>query len=84
MTMIFDQLLADARRRKSLPAPAVRRYLRQNAGLTQDDVALVLGASREAVSRWERGLRTPRRDARTAYVELLERLAHETSEEVAG
>jgi transcriptional regulator with XRE-family HTH domain len=71
----IDTLLAEARRRQTLPPPPLRRLLRQRAGLTQDEVADALGIGRTAVTRWESGAREPRRAVRLAYIELLERLA---------
>ncbi|MCZ7531756.1 MAG: helix-turn-helix domain-containing protein [Acidimicrobiia bacterium] len=66
-----------ARRRRSLPAPDVRRLLRVEAQLTQDDIAVAVGATRAAVSRWESGEREPRSPWRERYAELLERLRAE-------
>jgi DNA-binding transcriptional regulator YiaG len=74
-TTTLDELLAQSRFRRSLPDPAVRRLLRERAGLSQDEVASVLGVSRPAVTRWETGKRTPRGLMLTQYVELLDRLA---------
>jgi DNA-binding transcriptional regulator YiaG len=75
MASALDQLLEDARRREALPAPPVRRLLREQAGLSQADVAAALGVGRTAVTRWEMGTRSPRRPMQVAYAELLERLA---------
>jgi DNA-binding transcriptional regulator YiaG len=77
MALVLDEVLADARRRQALPSPPVRRYVRERAGLTQDEVALLLNVTRPAVTRWEGGGRSPRGDLRLRYVELLERLAQE-------
>lgn len=75
MANVINELLKDARRRQSLPPPPVRRLLRERAGLSQAEVAAVLGVGRTAVTRWETGARHPRRPSRVAYIELLERLA---------
>jgi transcriptional regulator with XRE-family HTH domain len=75
MVIAIDHLLTEARRRRSLPPPAIRRLLRKHAGLTQAEVATVLGVRRPAVTRYETGARDPRGEVRLAYVELLERLA---------
>jgi DNA-binding transcriptional regulator YiaG len=56
---------------QGLPAPPIRRALRQSAGLSQQDVADAVGATREAVSRWESGDRRPRGRLLICYVELL-------------
>ena len=81
--MQLEQALAEARVRKSLPGPRVRRLLRQEAGLTQRDVAELLGVTETAVSRWEHGERYPRRPVLTAYAHLLTRLADKATEVVA-
>lgn len=58
-----------------LPAPAERRRLREAAGLSQDQIAKVLQARREAVGNWETGRTEPRPPKRAAYARLLEGLA---------
>lgn len=60
--------------RRRLPVPAMRRAVRLDAGLTQTDVAEVVGVSRESVARWESGARNPRGDALLVYVDLLDQL----------
>jgi DNA-binding transcriptional regulator YiaG len=47
---------------EALPAPAVRRALRQAAGLSQADVATAVGAHKSAISRWEAGTSAPHGD----------------------
>ena len=81
MPDLLDQLLIEARLSRSLPAPPLRRLLRERAGLSQQDIADVIGVSRPAVTRWESGLRLPRTAARARYAELLERLREEVSTE---
>ena len=54
-----------------LPPPATRRALRQAAGVSLADVADVVGVTRQAVSLWELGARTPRNTNLRAYVEIL-------------
>jgi transcriptional regulator with XRE-family HTH domain len=77
MPDVVDQLLADARRSRQLPEPALRRLLRERAGLSQQQVADALGVSRPAVTRWENGIREPRGTTRRlAYLSLLDRLGH--------
>jgi len=56
---------------RELPPPAARRALRLAAGLTIAEVAQAAGASRQAVSMWERGERTPRGDFLVRYIEAL-------------
>ena len=79
----LEEVLSDARTRKRLPSPRTRRLLRERAHLSQRELAMVLGVSDAAVSRWESGLRQPSRRTLTAYVEVLERLADEPREEAA-
>jgi transcriptional regulator with XRE-family HTH domain len=75
--MLLDQALEGAKLRQALPAPRVRRLLREQAGLSQADVAAVLGVAEPTVSRWESGRRYPRRPALDNYAQLLERLRKE-------
>ncbi|WP_107055413.1 telomere-associated protein Tap [Streptomyces sp. NRRL S-1824] len=58
-----------------LPTPAERKRLREAAGLSQDQIAKVLKARREAVGNWEAGRTEPRPPKRAAYARLLEGLA---------
>ncbi|MFB7258110.1 helix-turn-helix transcriptional regulator [Streptomyces nojiriensis] len=58
-----------------LPDPAERKRLREAAGLSQAQIATVLGARREAVGNWEIGKTEPRPPKRAAYARLLEGLA---------
>lgn len=80
MTNAVSNLLADARRRQDLPAPALRRLLREQAGLSQAEVAAVIGVGRPSVTRYESGERSPRGPGRLAYIDLLERLAQENGD----
>jgi HTH-type transcriptional regulator/antitoxin MqsA len=73
----LDQLLERAHVRRSLPEPQIRRLLRTRAGLSQSELADVLGVGRVAVTRWENGQRTPRGELAERYLALLERLARE-------
>jgi len=50
------------------------KALRIQAGLRQAEVGAVCGVSPQAITRWERGLRTPRGDAAIRYGRLLRRL----------
>ncbi|WP_236246848.1 MULTISPECIES: helix-turn-helix transcriptional regulator [unclassified Streptomyces] len=61
----------------TLPPPRVRQQLRLAGGLTQAEVAEVIGVKRVAVARWEAGLTQPHRNNRLKYAELLRRLAEE-------
>ena len=75
----IETLLNEAKRGRELPPPPMRRYLREQVGLTQGAIAAALDVDRCAVSRWESGQRTPRGQLRLAYVALLERLAKEAT-----
>lgn len=75
----LEKALHEARDRKALPAPRARRMLRENAGLTQRDLALVLGVNKASISRWESGVRHPRRQVHARYAAVLERLAEEVN-----
>ncbi|WCD86388.1 hypothetical protein KPP03845_102734 [Streptomyces xanthophaeus] len=57
--------------RRGLPEPNERRALRAAAGLTQQELADAIGVSRQAVSYWEAGLRTPRGKFLDAYTEAI-------------
>ena len=63
-----------ARRRKRLGPPEVRRLLREQAGLTQIELAEAIGVTRATVGRWESGARNPSRRVVDRYLEVLERL----------
>lgn len=56
---------------RELPPVELRREIRVNSGLTLADVAVILGVTRQAVSWWERGLRTPRGPNLVAYSTVL-------------
>jgi transcriptional regulator with XRE-family HTH domain len=47
------------------------RDARQAAGLTQAQLALALGVDQANVSRWERGMLSPRDDRRARIAEIL-------------
>ncbi len=58
--------------RRALPAAAQRRALRLAANLTLDDVAGLIGCTRQAVSNWESGRREPSGRFLQAYTEALQ------------
>ena len=72
---LVDELLREARSRRSLPDPPIRRLLRERVGVSQEAVAQMLDVSRPTVTRWESGRRTPRGALLRGYADLLERLA---------
>lgn len=73
----LDAILARGRARRRLPKPAMRRLLRQRAGVSQRDIASVLRVDAPTVSRWESGYRSPTGALLERYVALLDRLAAE-------
>jgi DNA-binding transcriptional regulator YiaG len=75
----FDRRLEEARAVRRLPPRVVCRQLREQAGLSQDDIARVLGTTRVAVALWELGRRTPRPAMAVRYLAVLNRLATEAT-----
>lgn len=73
----IEAALARGRRRKTLPDPDLRRLIRVRAGLSQEELAQLIGTSRAAVSRWETGARVPRNPHLDRYAAVLDRLARE-------
>jgi DNA-binding XRE family transcriptional regulator len=63
------RVIHQRRIRSCLPPPSKRRRIRERAGVSQEELAQVLGVSKVAISRWETGTRTPR------ATELCERYA---------
>jgi HTH-type transcriptional regulator/antitoxin MqsA len=59
---------------RDLPAPQLRRAIRVNARLSEDDVARELSVHRATVCRWELGQRSPRGHLLLAYLDLLRKL----------
>jgi DNA-binding transcriptional regulator YiaG len=72
-----DELLRYVRRRQDLPPPEMRRYIRETAGVTQADMARVLGTTVPAIIGWERGEREPSGKFLQPYADLLHNLAWE-------
>ncbi|WP_405791790.1 telomere-associated protein Tap [Streptomyces sp. NBC_01506] len=70
-----DALLKSGPRRTHLPEPAERARLRGDYGLTQAEVAAVLGVTRATVAGWESGRSEPQGATRAAYAKLLEGIA---------
>ena len=77
----IDAVMGRARVRRMLPSPDALRVIRQTAGLSQADVAAVLGVERVTVSTWETGRHTPRGAVRDAYIALLRELGGRTGGE---
>ena len=77
-TLTIEQLVADARARLELPPPSERRRIRQAAGVSCADIGTTIGVTRDAVLKWERGLRLPSPHHARQYGEILRRLAEVT------
>lgn len=70
--------------RRALPPPQMRRAIRQAAGFSAAEVASLMGVTRQAVGKWERGERMPRGDCLKVYVEVLKVLAETTAPVATG
>ena len=77
MSTGLNEIRRKSQAHRELPGPSLRRAIREDAGLSQADVAKPLRVSRAAVSRWETGERRPRGDLLIAYSELLQTLRRE-------
>ncbi|MFK0011899.1 helix-turn-helix domain-containing protein [Streptomyces sp. NPDC091027] len=80
---IFPRQGSPARKRSSgprpweLPEPCARRRLREQWGLTTQQVAAAFGVTPATVRSWERGRSTPRGERREAYRRFLAGLAQQ-------
>lgn len=72
-----DSLIELVRLRKSLPAPPMRRAIRQAAGISEAALAASIGVTRAAVHNWETGRRFPHGDNLRRYAEVLGQLQDE-------
>lgn len=71
---VADRIRSRLRVRRDLPGPDQRRELRETAALSQQDLADIVGVTRQAISHWESGIRTPRGVLLDRYVEALRTL----------
>lgn len=71
-------LIDTVRTRSALPTPALRRAIRDAAGVSQGQIARELGVHRMTVCRWEAGTSTPRGDHLHAYAAILNGLSDAT------
>jgi transcriptional regulator with XRE-family HTH domain len=69
---VTERVKARIHVRRSLPEPALRVALRRRAGLTQRELAEILGVDRTAIAHWEAGRRHPEGKRLTDYVEALQ------------
>lgn len=60
--------------RRKLPPPAVRRLLRETAGVSLAQVARAVGVSKQCVSQWELGSRRPSGERLERYIAVLDTL----------
>jgi DNA-binding XRE family transcriptional regulator len=68
-----NALTAEVLATRRLPPPALRKAIRQGAGVSQARMAKELGVHRMTILRWECS-REPRGDLRRRYTALLEEL----------
>jgi DNA-binding transcriptional regulator YiaG len=71
-------LIDTVRTRSALPTPALRRAIREAAGVSQGQIARELGVHRMTVCRWEAGTSTPSGDHLHAYATILTDLSEAT------
>jgi transcriptional regulator with XRE-family HTH domain len=64
----------EARARRELPSPEMRRAIRKSAGLSLRRMAGDLEVSGQALAYWETGARTPRPENVVRYADLLRSL----------
>lgn len=77
--MKTSELLDRVHVAKRLPPPWRRRQIREEARVSQYDIAAVLDVSVMSINRWERGLTRPRGAHAAAYLALLEQLEEATA-----
>ena len=74
--MGVDELIEQVRARRELPVAAERVRIRQQAGVSQRELARALGVSWTAIQRWEQGSRPRHHVADYAHaLEELKRVA---------
>jgi transcriptional regulator with XRE-family HTH domain len=74
MIELPKDLVTKVRARRRLPPARERRLRRLRSGLSELDVAKVVGVDRSTISRWESGQREPRGEMLTNYVNFLDAL----------
>lgn len=70
VTALIEELITA----KRLPAPPMRRAIRQAAGVTQARLAQELNVSDRSIAGWEAGTTNPSPKHRRPYTELLHSL----------
>lgn len=66
----LTRLAALVRERRALPTPDELREIREEAGVTREELAQAIGVTPQAIANWEAG-RRPRRDLIPAYLAAL-------------
>ncbi len=69
-----NALLAEIRAKKSLPPPAKRKAIREEAGAGRGTTAAAVGVSEMTLWRWESGERSPSGKYLARYLEVLKLL----------
>jgi DNA-binding XRE family transcriptional regulator len=82
-TTVADQIRSRLRVRHDLLTPDKRRALREAAGLTQQELADIVGVTRKAIGNYETGIRYPQGAARDRYAEALRALIEAATPEAA-
>ncbi|MEU6279472.1 helix-turn-helix transcriptional regulator [Streptomyces sp. NPDC047028] len=67
-------LLRKVALQRQLPPPKSCRAIRELSGVSTEDVANALGVTRQTISNWENGKRSPRGLHLEGYLELLDLL----------
>lgn len=60
---------------RRLPPPSIARAIRDEADVSQQQLADELGVNRVTIARWELGERVPRGELRLRYIDLLDELS---------
>jgi DNA-binding transcriptional regulator YiaG len=76
----IETLIEQAKLRRQLPPPPLRRALREQAGLSKSSVGAAIGVSAMAILHWERGTRRPNPEHLAKYAALLRSLQHDALE----
>ena len=83
MSLTIDDVLALANVRADVHAGRVRA-VRENAGLSQAELAAVVDVSPSAIAQWEAGRRTPRGPAALRYARALSHLGADSRDSTAA
>ncbi|UAL31531.1 helix-turn-helix domain-containing protein [Nocardioides rotundus] len=73
----MSDLIADVRAARRLPSHNMARAIRENASVTQQQLADAVGVHRVTLARWEAGTTLPRGKLRARYARLLAELQRE-------